>query len=71
MGILSSQQAEEMQRYFPEGCFFHWDGQGEPPIGSEIVYQTAKVRGDTHSQVCMACSSLESCVVRMDRQRKG
>lgn len=65
---LSEQQSGELQRYFPVGCYFYWDGKGEVPIGSEIVYTQARMRGDTQKKVCQTCRCVDSCDVRMDRK---
>lgn len=67
MGILSRQQSDEMQRFFPEKCNFHWDGKGEAPMGSELVYAQARASAEALWQVCNGCSYKGECPVRQHR----
>lgn len=66
---LSEGEQADLQRFFPEGCFFHWDGKGEVPVGSAVIWATAKIERQTNAQVCKACNCKDECGVRMDRMR--
>jgi len=55
----TSSEGEKLKTFFPEGCFFNWDGVGNMPIGSLSV-----MRGNlTIEKACEGCR-IYPCEVR-------
>ncbi len=56
---ISAQESEKLKTFYPEGCFFHWDGTGMEPTGSVIAMR----ENPTIEDVCRGCSA-DPCAVR-------
>lgn len=56
---VTAQEEQKLQDFFPEGCFFRYEGNEKPPIGSVAV-----MRGSADIEdACTGCS-LDTCEVR-------
>ncbi len=56
---VTGEEKARLIKFFPEGCFFNWDGKGEEPIGSMSI-----MRGfSTVEEACRPCR-IEECSVR-------
>lgn len=66
---LTEGEERQIQTFFQEKCFYHWDGKGEVPMGSAVIWALVKMGQKTHEQICQTCGNRDECAVRMDRVR--
>ena len=50
----------DLRNFFPEQCFFHWNGMGTVPIGSLVVFNES----ESVEEACGGCN-VRDCPVRM------
>jgi len=58
-GSLSNQEREELPSVYPEGCDYHWDGQGNPLLASLLLFREHK----TVEKTCVGCRRRQ-CPIR-------
>jgi len=53
-------KALEVKDFFPKGCSFHWDGTGQVPIATKMLFKSRQSLAD----VCRNCRKT-GCEVRV------
>lgn len=54
-----AQKLLDLRIFYPQNCFFHWDGKGQVPLASKTLFETHA----SIEEVCRGCRETD-CKVR-------